>query len=34
MFHKATTEKERQNIFDDYLLGILKRKKTIKPTKN
>jgi hypothetical protein len=30
MFHKATTEKERQNIFDDYLLGILKRKKIIK----
>jgi hypothetical protein len=30
MFHKATTEKERQKIFDDYLLGILKRKKIIK----
>ena len=30
MFHKAKTEKERQKIFDDYLLGILKRKKIIK----
>jgi len=30
MFHKAKTEKERQKIFDEYLLGILKRKKVIK----
>ena len=30
MFHKATTESERQKIFDDYLLGILKDKKVIK----
>ena len=30
MFHKARTESERQKIFDDYLLGILKDKKVIK----
>ena len=24
MFHKAKTEAERQKIFDEYLLGILK----------
>jgi len=30
MFHKAKTEKERQKIFDDYLLGISKDKKVIK----
>ena len=29
MFHKAKTEKERQQIFDDYFLGILKDKKVI-----
>ena len=29
MFHKAKTEEERQKIFDDYLLGILKNKKVI-----
>ena len=29
MFHKAKTEKERLQIFDDYLLGILKDKKVI-----
>ena len=33
MFHKAQTEKERQKIFDDYLLGILKNKKVIKKNK-
>jgi len=30
MFHKAKTERERQKIFDDNLLGILKDKKVIK----
>ena len=30
MFHKARTEAERQKIFDEYLLGILKKKKVIK----
>ena len=30
MFHKAKTEAERQKIFDEYLLGILKKKKEIK----
>ena len=30
MFHKARTEEDRQKIFDDYLLGILKDKKVIK----
>jgi hypothetical protein len=30
MFNKARTEKERQEVFDDYLLGILKKKKIIK----
>ena len=29
MFHKARTEEERQKIFDDYFLGILKDKKVI-----
>ena len=29
MFHKARTEEDRQKIFDDYLLGILKDKKVI-----
>ena len=24
MFHKAKTEKDREKIFDDYILGILK----------
>ena len=33
MFHKAKTEKERQKIFDEYLLGILKKKKVIKTNK-
>ena len=30
MFHKARTERERQKIFDEYLLGILMKKKVIK----
>jgi len=30
MFNKARTEKERQEVFDDYFLGILKKKKIIK----
>ena len=33
MFHKAKTEAERQKIFDEYLLGILKKKKVIKINK-
>ena len=33
MFSKAKTEAERQKIFDDYLLGILKNKKVIKKNK-
>ena len=33
MFHKARTEAERQKIFDEYLLGILKKKKVIKTNK-
>ena len=33
MFHKAKTEPERQKIFDEYLLGILKKKKVIKTNK-
>ena len=33
MFHKAKTETERQKIFDEYLLGILKKKKVIKINK-
>jgi len=30
MFNKARTEKERKEVFDDYFLGILKKKKIIK----
>jgi len=33
MFSKAKTEAERQKIFDDYLLGILKSKEVIKKNK-
>jgi len=33
MFHKAKTEADRQKIFDEYLLGILKKKKVIKTNK-
>jgi len=34
MFHKAKTEAERQKIFDENLLGILKKKKVIKSIRN
>ena len=30
MFHKSKTEAERQKLFDDYLLSILKEKQVIK----
>ena len=30
MFHKAKTELERQKIFDEYFLNLLKKKKNIK----
>ena len=30
MFHKAKTELERQKIFDQYFLNLLKKKKNIK----
>ena len=30
MFHKSKTEAERQNLFDDYLLSILKEIQVIK----
>ena len=30
MFHKAKNEAERQKLFDDYLLSILKDKQVIK----
>ena len=33
MFHKATTEQQRQKLFDDYLLSILKKKEVIKKNK-
>jgi len=33
MFHKATTEAERQKIFDDYILRLLKDKQVIKKNK-
>ena len=33
MFHKAKTDAERQKIFDDYLLSILKEKKVISKNK-
>ena len=33
MFHKAKTEAKRQQIFDEYLLGILKKNKVIKINK-
>jgi endo-1,4-beta-mannosidase len=33
MFHKVKTEAERQKIFDEYLLGILKQKNVIKINK-
>ena len=33
MFYKATTEVERQKIFDEYFLNLLKKKKTLKEIK-
>jgi len=33
MFHKSNTEAERQKLFDDYLLSILKEKQVIKKNK-
>ena len=30
MFHKARTEVDRQKIFDEYFLNLLKKKKNIK----
>ena len=33
MFHKAKTEAERQKIFDDYFLTLLKKKEVIKKNK-
>ena len=33
MFHKAKTEAERQKIFDDYILNLLKKKEVIKKNK-
>ena len=30
MFHKSKTEAERQRLFDDYLLSILKEREVIK----
>ena len=33
MFHKASTEAERQKLFDDYMLRILKEKEVIKKNK-
>jgi hypothetical protein len=33
MFHKAKDEKERQKLFDDYMMSILKEKEVIKKIK-
>ena len=33
MFHKAKDEKDRQQVFDDYMLSILKEKEVIKKNK-
>ena len=33
MFHKAKDERERQKIFDDYILSILKQKQVVKKNK-
>ena len=33
MFHKSKTETERQKIFDDYILSILKQKQVVKKNK-
>ena len=33
MFHKAKDEKERQRLFDEYMLSILKEREVIKKNK-
>ena len=33
MFHKANSEAERQRLFDDYMLSILKEREVIKKNK-
>ena len=33
MFHKSKTEAERQRLFDEYMLSILKEKQVIKKNK-
>ena len=33
MFHKAKSEVERQSLFDEYMLSILKKKQVIKKNK-
>ena len=33
MFGKSKTEKERQQVFDDYMLSILKEREVIKKNK-
>ena len=33
MFHKAKDEKDRQQVFDAYMLSILKEKEVIKKNK-
>jgi hypothetical protein len=33
MFGKSKTEKERQQVFDDYMLSILKKREVIKKNK-
>jgi hypothetical protein len=33
MFHKSKSEAERQILFDDYMLSILKEKQVIKKNK-
>ena len=30
MFHKAKSEAERQKLFDDYILSILKKNKSLR----
>ena len=33
MFHKAKSEKDRQQVFDEYMLSILKEREVIKKNK-
>ena len=33
MFHKSKTEAERQRLFDEYMLSILKEREVIKKTR-